>query len=79
MRLVDADEMKKTSQGIVWQEWIDTRPTIDPVHAAGGCYCKECIHHEEYWYVKDGENYFCYLNSNSTPKNGFCSQGVSEE
>lgn len=21
---------------------IDEQPTIDPVHAAGGCYCREC-------------------------------------
>lgn len=46
MRLVDADEMKESSQGIVWAEWIDKRPTIDPVHAAGGCYCRECMYAE---------------------------------
>ena len=22
-------------------------PTVDPVHAAGGCYCRECKHYEE--------------------------------
>lgn len=25
-------------------EEIDKAPTIDPVHAAGGCYCRECKH-----------------------------------
>lgn len=23
---------------------LDEFPTIDPVHAAGGCYCRECKH-----------------------------------
>ena len=44
MRLIDADEMKESSQGIVWAEWIDKRPTVDPIHASGGCYCRECAH-----------------------------------
>ena len=22
---------------------IDRLPTIDPIHAAGGCYCRECV------------------------------------
>lgn len=26
---------------------IDEQPTIDPVHAAGGCYCRECLHHNK--------------------------------
>ena len=47
MRLIDADEMKESSQGIVWAEWIDKRPTIDPVHAAGGCYCVECRYKDD--------------------------------
>ena len=46
MRLIDADKMKESSQGIVWAEWIDKRPTVDPIHAAGGCYCRECMYAE---------------------------------
>lgn len=29
---------------------IETAPPVDPVHAAGGCYCREC----EYWSM-DGQ------------------------
>ena len=36
MRLVDADG----------KSVLDELPTIDPVHAAGGCYCRECIYAE---------------------------------
>ena len=25
---------------------IDKQPEIDPVHFAGGCYCRECFHSE---------------------------------
>lgn len=44
MRLVDANDAtlylnKAACEQIKWM------PTIDPVHAAGGCYCREC----EYW------------------------------
>lgn len=46
MRLIDADKMKESSQGIVWAEWIDKRPTVDPIRAAGGCYCRECTYAE---------------------------------
>lgn len=34
-------------------ESIDEQPTVDPVHAAGACYCRECkwiekcMHHKE--------------------------------
>ena len=24
------------------EEIIDNEPSVDPVHAAGGCYCREC-------------------------------------
>lgn len=29
------------------QEAIDMAPAVDPVHAAGACYCQECRHWEE--------------------------------
>ena len=25
------------------EDCIESTPTVDPVHAAGGCYCEECI------------------------------------
>lgn len=51
-RLIDADAMRKEwlengENEFVYDtnavlESIDEQPTIDPVHAAGGCYCWEC-------------------------------------
>ncbi|WNX85236.1 hypothetical protein RWV98_02875 [Agathobaculum sp. NTUH-O15-33] len=43
MRLIDADA--KTNEIYVSQFVIDQMqkiPTIDPIHTAGGCYCREC-------------------------------------
>ena len=31
---------------------IEDAPTIDPVHAAGACYCREC----EYFYIDEGDS-----------------------
>lgn len=51
-RLIDADAMRKEwlengENEVVYDtnavlESIDEQPIIDPVHAAGGCYCGEC-------------------------------------
>ena len=68
MRLIDADELKKdltydicglplhgnhkTNYANI-RATILAQPTIDPVHAAGACYCMECkwiekcMHHKE--------------------------------
>lgn len=58
MRLIDAEPFEAFSKdGIDYEgdclvayvagmegvlEAIDSAPAIDPVHAAGGCYCREC-------------------------------------
>lgn len=57
MRLIDADALgigesnpevmidRARAEG--WNEvinLIESAPTIDPIHAAGGCYCRECKH-----------------------------------
>lgn len=49
-RLIDADNLtyhlavndENQQFFYVKSEDIDNAPTIDPVHAAGGCYCGEC-------------------------------------
>lgn len=49
-------------------------PTIDPVHAAGGCYCREC----EYWQDNDvGYPHIeCgWMNEATSDPDGFCSYG----
>lgn len=60
---------------------INEEDTIDPVHAAGGCYCKECLHSElveyednEGW-VTPLDEYWCNEHKNTMPLNGFCSEG----
>lgn len=57
MRMIDADELAKTLDvGIAdaplyiqatVQQYIDCTPTLDPVHAAGACYCWECKYQDE--------------------------------
>lgn len=57
MRMIDADELAKTLDvGIAdaplyiqatVQQYIDCTPTLDPVHASGACYCRECKYQDE--------------------------------
>lgn len=60
---------------------IDKQPEIDPIHAAGGCYCKECKYHEDEvypegeWEVHDNEECWCNLWDDVVSLNGFCSYG----
>lgn len=51
-RLIDANEAKafaaecwpKPEYRIAIDALLDNCPAIDPVHAAGACYCRECNH-----------------------------------
>ena len=89
MRLIDADNLDFTfdrrcfsdgdtqyvrgADDAIWV--VNNAPTIDAVHAAGGCYCKEC------------ENYsggYCYdddRNPHGMPvtDDDFCSRGQRKE
>lgn len=94
MRLIDADALIEkirhsshdyervrigTVTGCLLTDSIS--PTIDPIHAAGGCYCKECKYHEDEvypdgeWEVHDNEECWCNLWDNTVSLNGFCSYG----
>lgn len=93
MRLIDADMLPMALDGhivSIWKKDLDAVPTIDPVHAAGGCYCKECA----FWLrdsaiLPDGKpaNWgYCdkLLDSDSgeeimTAEMGFCSYGERKE
>lgn len=49
MRLVDADVADKwmrQNNAFIDAAILKAIPTIDPVHAAGGCYCRECMYAE---------------------------------
>lgn len=58
---------------------------IDPVHFAGGCYCRECLHSEpvEYKFADDWivpiDEYWCNEHKINMPLNGFCSEGRKDD
>ena len=71
------DELKKTSE-------------IDPVHAAGGCYCKECQYYEPFRDYSDCSKTlpygYCYYwkyeegeSPNEVDENDFCSKGIIKD
>ncbi len=56
----------------VLKEALDAAPTIDPVHAADGCYCGECCHGTAF-----GEAMVdCQLHMTRMGYKDFCSSGV---
>ena len=81
MRLIDADaliERIKYSSHEYERVRIDTvtgclltnsvSPTVDPIHAANACYCKEC-----WYYTEWGE---CKEFGDIMKPDEFCSRGV---
>jgi hypothetical protein len=83
MRLIDADDFIEQAYPLtgVPLERIKNAPTIDPVKAAGGCYCRECR-----WYdagKNDSESWSdCTIrygkHFNVSPMD-FCSYGQRKE
>lgn len=55
---------------------IEDEPTIDPVHAARGCYCRECRMRTG---VETKETVLCGYHGCSMRKDDFCSMGKREE
>lgn len=87
MRLIDADalieKIKYSSYddekvridivtGCLLTDFVS--PTIDPVYAAGGCYCKECQYSTQQD-VPWKDLIFCKLHRDTMPLDGFCSEG----
>lgn len=89
MRLIDAD--------ICWDRILNgccttesavmNTPTIDPIHAANACYCKECLYYEPFRDYPDCSKElsygYCYYwkyeegeSPNEVEENDFCSKGV---
>lgn len=52
---------------------IDDAPTIDPIHAAGGCYCRECRYHE----TTEGGKDYCDLRESACIR--FCGDGKRKD
>lgn len=97
-KLIDADkalselkpitlEMEKSAMllsdaSLMMKNWICRQPSVDPIHAAGGCYCKECYCKECLYKEEDGTvsliKYWCNLHDVTMPLNGFCSEGKNE-
>jgi hypothetical protein len=79
MRLIDADESERLLDAWDWQDTyltvrfkemiLDECPTVDPVHAAGACYCRECK-----WFVTTKGGGWCgEVMARPMPPDGFCS------
>ena len=74
MRLIDADAlMEKYHKTAVWDFWVEinSAPTIDPIHAAGGCYCWECN--------KNICGHCIKMGGSSVLEMGFCGYGERRE
>lgn len=75
---------KELRQNIVARGWqgalqlLYDAPTIDPVHAAGACYCRECMFARERYGKLECINGISYRNTYNEP-NMFCSYGKPKE
>lgn len=68
-KLICSDRILRHPQYHIWKKRdlakaIEDAPTVDPVHAAGACYCRECILHgdcltEGTFHIARIENPFC--------------------
>lgn len=55
----------------LFRKRVELAPTIDPVHAAGGCYCRECV-----FLQQDRHGLWCFRDyENPLNLDGFCSYG----
>lgn len=86
MRLIDATTLKAEFTGNFSETYppaqikalIDIAPEIDPVHAAGGVYCRECKDFDEY--AKTGIFGGNCMRTNALRfANDFCSWGIKRE
>ena len=59
------------------ERMIRDAPTIDAVHAAGGCYCGECVNLGSD--VFDDDSFYCHYWGYSICKDDFCSRGERRE
>ena len=70
MRLVDADVAPLYLNKEACEQ-IKLMRTVDPVHAAGGCYCKECVYG-----IRPGDSIvYCDNFERDMMPDDFCSVG----
>ena len=81
MRLIDADalmekEYSRLREGEVLYRiplsHVDAAPAIDPIHAAGGCYCRECVNNTP---DGNGKPYCRWLELYTKDLDFFCRDG----
>lgn len=79
MRLIDADaldaKLKSTYRYFQIAGDISEAPTIDAVHAAGGCYCIEC----KYAYNMGDNILHCNIIERDMMPDDYCSMGLQKE
>ena len=80
MRLVDADSAKNSFSdfgvtGRALRRMFDDLPTVDPIHATGGCYCRECRYADN----SAGPNILCKKFYGAGSMDGFCYWGQKED
>lgn len=86
MRLIDANTLMFTtltdggqwSKDVVYKADITNAHTVDPVHAAGACYCQECAKFRRY--TQNNRSFgICKRHNSEVGENDFCSYGVRRE
>ena len=81
MKLIDLDYAIQQAQEPSIYDLCDTidflkeQPIVDGIHAAGGCYCKECVKAN---LLDDKNGYYC-TKGITMPLNGFCSEGRKDK
>ena len=67
--------------GMEWVgQYLKSIPAVDPVLAAGACYCKECRHFE-HREEEEGVSWtgYCKYGEHHTDEGDFCSRGSRRE
>lgn len=93
MRLGDLDKLDKRFQDMPCDDpearssnqmaryYIRHAPTIDPVHATGGCYCRECKKCDGFPGpdIEPGEVGICAMTNLVVKPDGWCKWGKLKE
>lgn len=76
IKVMDASYFDCADEDIML-DLVDEAPIIDLIHAAGGCYCREC----EYWTKVTNAGFCCKNNAPMfvAQPNDFCSRGKRME
>lgn len=77
-------EKQDICDGAEDRDWLkrcfDEAPAVDPVHTAGGCYCKECIYQT---YDEEFDQRWCNRDLGCRAVRadglGFCDQGMETQ